>query len=95
VHLEGTLLSRISARQRAGHVQKGLKLFIRVEWVSGKRIIKVERVLGIALIIRVIHNHGSRRMKGTHADISTTVLKKSKNLFWYINHGSQFFCKNT
>jgi hypothetical protein len=41
-----------------------LKFFIRVEWVSGKRIIKVERVLGIALIIRVIHNHGSQRVKG-------------------------------
>lgn len=86
-------MSRISARQRSGHAQKGLKLFIRVEGVSGKRIIRVERVLGIASIIRVIRNHGSQRMKGTHADISTTVLKKSKNLFWYINHGSQFFEK--
>jgi hypothetical protein len=32
VHPEGTLLSRISAWQRAGHVQKGLKFLIRVEW---------------------------------------------------------------
>jgi len=62
--------------QRAGHVQKGLKFFIRVDWVSGKRIIRVERVLGIASIIRVIHNHGSQRMKGSHADVS-------------INHSSQ------
>jgi hypothetical protein len=70
-----------------------LKFFIRVEWVSGKRIIKVERVLGIALIIRVIHNHGSQRVKGPMLIYQPPLSKNQRTLFWYVNHGSQFLEK--
>ncbi len=88
-------MSRTSTPQRAGHFQKGLKFFIRVEWGYQEReLLGLKRVLGIALIIRVIRNHGSQRMKGPMQIYQPQFSKNQRIHSGILTMVLNFFAKN-